>query len=186
MPNYHYGNAQICEKGHIISSDIVKYPTEKKSYCPKCGASTIAQCPHCQALIQGDYYVEEVAFSTCGSFEYDDSMPLKSHTSYKKIRSVEIPSYCNNCGMPFPWTEDLLNAADKIIELSDELSNEQREQLKACFPNLINNTMESNVSALRFSKIFPLLNPLAQSALKNLLIEYLSATILTLIGWKSS
>lgn len=189
MKKYHYSNAQVCKSGHIISSNIDTSPNEKKTFCPTCGAKTITQCPHCQSNIQGNYYAEKIVQRSYDSLyastsDLFDSLPVQ--VSSVKIADMELPAYCYNCGQPFPWTESLLNTADEIVELSDFLTDEQKEQLKKCFPNLITDTIESNIAAIKFSKLFAKLEPFAKESLKNLLLEYISDAILVMLGWKSS
>jgi uncharacterized protein (TIGR02391 family) len=70
-----------CEQGHVITSTAKSNPEDMKKRCPKCGAKTLTQCPHCQAEIQGYHHIPGVYYP-------GPSAP---------------PTYCHECGEPFPW-----------------------------------------------------------------------------------
>lgn len=89
-----YGVALICKNGHVCSDDISMTDTAVK-YCPECGEETISTCPSCGLQIRG-----------CG--HYDGVILLSNY---------HRPSYCINCGNPYPWTE-------KALEQAREIANE--------------------------------------------------------------
>ena len=39
-----------------------------------------------------------------------------------------VPSYCTNCGEPYPWTHAKLEAVEELIRLNENLSSEEKEQ----------------------------------------------------------
>lgn len=51
--------AQICENGHIITSDIEKF---SYSFCPQCGSKAFDECPSCGKPIHGSYYEYDILF----------------------------------------------------------------------------------------------------------------------------
>src|SRR5690606_32823884 len=59
------------------------------------------------------------------------------------------PSYCYNCGYPFPWTEQLINNAVELIALDEELTDEQKEILKNALPDLIVETPSTPVATAK-------------------------------------
>lgn len=75
-----YDVAQICLNGHVITECLKLSPEKQVKFCPKCGTEAITKCKNCSAEIIGAHYVSE--------------------TGYKKY---EKPSYCHNCGEPYPW-----------------------------------------------------------------------------------
>lgn len=179
-PSYFYATALICNNGHLLCSNLERHPEQKNRFCPHCSAPAISQCPHCSAPIHGDL-IRKSSTEVLTSFE----TPFISDTpSYTCVKHCHVPAYCPNCGQPFPWTETLLTQADRIIDLVDDLTEEQKCQLKQCFPNLITDTPESQYSALLADKLMRCMNQLAIDALKNLLINYISAPLLVLLRWK--
>jgi len=80
----HYDAQQVCLNGHQITDNYHSSPEFRKKFCPTCGAETIHQCPNCGHEIRGDYHTDGVVaigFPT------------------------PVPTHCENCGKPFPWTE---------------------------------------------------------------------------------
>lgn len=100
--------ALICENGHIINSCMVEYPEYNSDYCEKCGSKAISTCPNCKKAIDGYRHMS----GFIGSLE------------------IELPSYCKKCGKPFPWTEARIMALDEIVDLMEELSKDEKEDLK--------------------------------------------------------
>ncbi len=129
----YYKNALICLNGHVISDNIGDYPEFAEKYCNICGAETITKCLKCNTNIRGEYYVEGVV---CLGEE------------------PKAPSYCFNCGNPFPWTEDALEAARIAIDEDERLNSEDKEKLKMSLPDLIADTPRTSLAAARMKKAF--------------------------------
>ena len=62
------------------------------------------------------------------------------------------PSYCYNCGTAFPWTVCSLEAAKELADELETLTQEEKEQLKNSFPDLMKNTPKTTVAETRFQK----------------------------------
>lgn len=89
-----YDIQQVCTNGHQITSRYDGSPQFRSDFCVECGAKTIHLCPSCDHPIKGEYEVDGVI----------------------SLGSTAVPSHCEKCGEPFPWTtcgkeqtEDLLN-----------------------------------------------------------------------------
>lgn len=123
-----YDVAQICLNGHIITERAKSAPDFKKAHCPRCGQSTVTECPKCKSPIQGHYHVPGVI-------------------SVGRKRSP-APRYCHGCGAPFPWTETALNAA-KELALSLGLPEQEAENLAASIPDLVSEGPRTPVAVQR-------------------------------------
>ncbi|WP_373485710.1 DUF2321 domain-containing protein [Acetobacterium malicum] len=126
----YYQNAQICLNGHCITSDCSLINLMQK-YCDKCGAVTIEKCPSCQAKIHGDYEVPDVL---CFSAEYTP------------------PSYCHECGNPYPWTQSAIESISLLIEEEEDFSQDQKNKLVESLPDLVSETPKTNVAIVRMKK----------------------------------
>lgn len=103
-----YDIAMVCKNGHMINDSSSRYPQSNSEYCEKCGAKSINVCEHCKTPIRGCYYAD-------GIIGFSDT---------------PIPSYCHNCGKPYPWTQAKLEALDEMVDLMDELNETEKEALK--------------------------------------------------------
>lgn len=72
---------QVCRNGHTITLSALSHPENLKKYCPTCGATTLTQCPHCDAEIQG----------------------WKNTPGVISVEEPTLPSHCHDCGSPYPW-----------------------------------------------------------------------------------
>ncbi|MHB8216041.1 MAG: DUF2321 domain-containing protein [Candidatus Sulfotelmatobacter sp.] len=97
-----YYAAQICVRGHVLSSDG---KTDFKGWerCPRCGSACIDSCQNCTAPIRGQ------------------DVWLRS--------DYVLPLYCYKCGQPYPWMMDRLQTAKDLLDHDDKLSLEEREKL---------------------------------------------------------
>jgi hypothetical protein len=77
-----YDTMQVCENGHQITSSAASRPEIQKQRCPKCGAATLTACPKCGTRIAGYHHIP----------------------GFVDLSSVPVPSFCENCGEPYPWT----------------------------------------------------------------------------------
>ena len=179
--------ALFCENGHLICDDIERFSEKKSAFCSQCGAAVISECPSCHAPIRGNYYYwkqlqEPIVRTDPLEYSHFDS-PLLSGHEYVIETPCKQSAYCPHCGAPYPWTEHLLEEAASVVELMDELPLSDKQVLKECFPDLISETATSTHSALIARKIIHSLSSLSQAALKNVLADFLSKTVLFLLGW---
>lgn len=103
----HYDTAQVCLKGHEINQYAQTQPEHNQKYCSKCGAETITACPECKHAIRGYFHVEGVL----------------------SLSSYRAPSFCYNCGKPYPWMQERLQTAKDLLYHDDKLSLADREKL---------------------------------------------------------
>lgn len=127
----YYSIAQICLNGHRITGVFPDDSSEK--YCSRCGAETITNCLNCNASIRGDYVIELM---------YDEL-----HCIHKPN-----PAYCINCGEPYPWTEDALEATRILIDEEDMLGNDDKEKLKQSLTDIISETPRTTLAVSRVKK----------------------------------
>ncbi len=66
---------------------------------------------------------------------------------------VSAPSYCANCGKPYPWTAKAIQAALELAEEIEGLTDNDREILKQNAPNLFKDSPQTEVAATRFRKV---------------------------------
>ena len=144
-----YDVAQICREGHVINTMARDYPESNEAFCSKCGSATVSECEGCHAPIRGHYHVPGVL----GGFHYDR------------------PSYCHACGAAYPWTTSALAAAADLADEIGGLSGDEREQLKATFPDLLRDTARTQGAALRFRRLVAKAGKGAADAFRSVLVE---------------
>ena len=149
-----YEVAQICMNGHVITSLLKMNPIRSQKHCNQCGALTITTCPKCNEQIRGSYYDPE------WSKDYEGS--------YKK------PSFCHNCGTAYPWMDSKLKAARDLSDELDNLTQDERDLLKKSLDDIVRDTPQTTVSALRFKKLATKASSIAASALKDILVDIAS------------
>lgn len=57
------------------------------------------------------------------------------------------------CGLAYPWMDKRLHAAKELTEELDELSDEEKDKLKASLDDLVRDTPQTEVAATRSKKI---------------------------------
>ena len=125
----HYKTAQICLNGHCVTSTAEKTQL-LENFCSLCGARTITHCQSCSTPIRGHYSMDNVAIFC----EY------------------EVPSYCYNCGKPYPWTESALQAAAELLALDDNLTLDESQSLVDALPDLLTETPRTQLAVAKFKK----------------------------------
>lgn len=152
----YYHVAQICLNGHIINSMYDAYPEFNQNFCDKCGVRTITECPHCNSNIKGYYE---------GSFKF------MKHT----------PSYCFNCGNPYPWTESALKSAQELLELEGVLSKEDLDYFNENKSSLIADTPNSKVVATKLKLFISKVSSSTGSVLKDIIVDVASESVKKII-----
>ena len=156
MSDNWYDRAQICINGHVINSQSVHHPEHNKEFCDKCGAATITNCQRCNSPISGYYHVPPT-----GTLNYTD---------------LPLPSFCPNCGEPYPWTEAKLKAAQELADELDNLSLEERNLLKRSLDDIVRDTPETTIAATRFKRLVAKAGKPAAHAFREILVDVLSET----------
>jgi len=154
MSDSYYDTAQICMNGHVVNTTAATSPQSNQKHCSDCGAQTIMACPSCNVPIRGYYHYGSPSFS-----------------GYHK------PSYCYNCGTAFPWTVSSLEAARELADEFDTLTQEEKEQLKNSFPDLVKNTSRTTVAETRFKKLMKKAGSEAYDGMKSILIDVVSEAV---------
>jgi hypothetical protein len=126
-----YDTAQICLNGHPINSTAEGYPQFNTKFCKECGAETITACPKCRAKIRGDYH----------------------STGVFGAGAYEPPRYCHECGSAYPWLESSLSSAREYIRELDRLDDNEKGLLSRSLDDLVRETPNTTVAALRFKKL---------------------------------
>lgn len=84
------------------------------------------------------------------------------------------PSYCGECGSPFPWTETALAAAREYTDDLDQLSQEEKTELKKALDDLTVDTPRTPLAASRFKKVLNKIGPKAGSVLQKIVENVLT------------
>ena len=84
------------------------------------------------------------------------------------------PSFCEDCGSPYPWTQLRLGAAQELIELSDDIEAPDKEILVADLPDLARETPRTQVAATSFRKIAAKLGGSVASVLRDIAVDVAS------------
>jgi hypothetical protein len=154
-----YDTAQICSNGHVVNSSAKGFPQHNKRHCGMCGAVTTTECAHCKSEILGRYYSPNVI----GGAHY------------------QAPAFCHNCGKPYPWTEKRLGAARALAAEIEGLDEADRAILTMSLDDLVRDTPDATVAAVRFKKIVSKAAPSIAQGFKDILIDVVSGTVKKLI-----
>ena len=141
--------AQICLNGHIINAATQTYPYINRKFCKECGAPAITECPNCNSKIEGE-------FDPKGEW---DTIPYN------------VPTYCSDCGNPFPWTASKIEAAHKLTQELENISDAEKEILSKSIDDIIRDTPKTELAATRFKKIISKVGKTSLEAFKTILID---------------
>lgn len=188
MPEkYYYQNAQICKNGHIRNAHSNAHPEQNEQFCSMCGEPVIQTCPRCNEPIRGALHVEVPQYRF--KHMYDPFKDVQNHqmicTGHKDEivqNDISLPYYCYKCGNPYPWTESRLDAAEKIVDMLDELDDNQKKQLKETFPDLIVESPKTQLAALVAGKIMEKVHGLGRYVLIQWFEQNILPTIFTLMN----
>ncbi len=157
-----YDIQQVCENGHQITDCYNISPEKQKGFCQKCGAATITACPSCGEGIQGAQI--KVSQSLIGARTGRQTMIPTTH--------ADVPSYCHNCGKPYPWTEKKIVTAIQIFAESGNLNDDEKKTIEEDINNIAKDIPQAELSAIRIKRIWGKYGTVAY----NILMEFASKT----------
>ena len=163
MNDWWYDTAQICTNGHVANPCSKSEPKRNTKFCDKCGAPNITNCQNCNATIKG--YHHTLGFIDIGY-------------------CYTPPSFCPSCSEPYPWTEAKLKAAQDLSDELDNLSPEERNLLKKSLDDIVRDTPQTTVAAIRFKRLVAKAGKVAAEGFKDILVDVLSETAKKII-WPS-
>ena len=85
-----------------------------------------------------------------------------------------MPSFCINCGQPYPWTKSILQAAHELAQEIDNISDEDRVVLQKSIDELVKDTPSTPVAATRFKKIMVKVGQATTGLFREILVDVLS------------
>ena len=85
-----------------------------------------------------------------------------------------VRAYCHECGSPYPWTKDQLDAAHELIADLEELSEEEREELKSTIDELSKEGPKTEMAARRWKKLLPKVAETGGKALERIATKLIS------------
>lgn len=147
-----YYTMLVCENGHVLT-DCLERSSNNTPYCSRCGARTISRCPSCGSKIRGD---------------------LRDPGAVVIGFITPAPSYCPECGAPFPWTMASLEALRELAELDDELGSEDVDTLVRSAERAMTENPKTEVAAMRVKKILTKAGKATASAARDLLVDVLA------------
>lgn len=130
MGGSYYDVGLACLNGHSINSYARSSPVSNAKFCKTCGEKSIDACPKCSATIRGKLHVPNVA----------------------SLIAWRVPSYCHECGEPYPWTQRKTEALSEVIDELDNLDEAERNKLKQSIPDIIRDTPKTETATVRFKK----------------------------------
>ncbi len=178
-----YDTAQICTNGHVVNWMSVSKPGDNRRFCDKCGAQTITNCQYCNAMIKGYYHTIEWTEKDVIKAIQEAVNPPPKTIPYNL--GLTLPSFCSDCGKPYPWIESKLKAAQEFTDLLDKLSPEERETLKKSLDDIIRDTPQTTVAATRFKRLVAKAGKPVADAFRDILVDVLSEAAKKII-WPSS
>ena len=157
----YYHTAQICLNGDCVSCRIDESKELSQKYCKKCGAKTITACPNCNAPIRGEY-------------EVDGLIMLGSE--YK------VPSFCCECGSPYPWTKSALDTAEQLIKEDDKLTDDIKDKVIETLPDIISETPKTQLAISRLKRALKSAGKFTADGMRQFVIDFGSELAVKLIG----
>ena len=124
-----YATAAVCLRGHVATADVETHGARLSKFCSTCGSEVITACPSCNAQIQG-FYIPPGVPGVGGIFK-------------------SLPSFCFQCGKPFPWTVEKLEAARSLADDLEGLSADDRAKLKTAIEDVAGGGPKAEAGAAR-------------------------------------
>ena len=148
-----FKTAQICACGHLINLDVEDLPALNQKFCSECGGATITGCPQCNAAIRGAYDDPDGGLS---------------------IDEFHASSFCHECGHAYPWTASRIKAAHDLAAEIETLDDRDRETLDLSLKDLVRDTPQTQVAAVRFKKLMVKVGSGMAETFKSILVDVMS------------
>lgn len=85
-----------------------------------------------------------------------------------------VPSYCCDCGKPYPWTQLQLEAISELVEFDDQLSNEDKHYINTNISSITTETPKTKVVATKLNAFLRKAGSATTSAIRDILVDIAS------------
>ena len=151
--SYLYSTPQLCLNGHIITMES-RYESETtQKFCRRCGQPTISACQNCGTPIKGIYLGPP------------GPGPWRS------------PSFCHECGEPYPWTAEKLKAVQEVVNEDPNLTDAEKGTLKESVNDLVRETPRAPVAQKRYKMLAAKAGKETVKCLRELFVDIASETL---------
>ena len=156
-PQSFHDVALICLNGHVVNDSSQTSPQFNAKHCRKCGEATIDKCPACQKSIKGEYHVPGVVVVGRGD--------------------PPAPSFCHECGKPYPWTERRLTAAKELADEMDGLTDDDKLKLRGALDDLAKEGPKTEPAKFRFKQIMKKVGGDGYEMMKKVVTDIVSESV---------
>ena len=149
-----FSTAAVCLNGHVATPDVETHGARLSKFCSTCGSEVITACPSCKAPIRG-FYIPPGVTGVGGVFK-------------------SLPSFCFQCGQPFPWTAEKIEAAKSLADELENLSAEDRAALKIAIDDVAGGGPRAEAGAARLKRMLGKATTTAGKALYKIVVDVAS------------
>jgi hypothetical protein len=122
------------------------------NFCSECGESAITKCPGCSTPIRAQW-------------------PVPDRPGFITTR---LPKVCHNCSAQYPWTNRAIESARDLVAEIAELNDNEKKILTQSLDDLIKDSPQTELAAIRFKKIITKAGKETAGAFKTILIDIAS------------
>ena len=166
---HEYDIMQVCMNGHKITGSMQEEPDSREKFCSRCGKKTISACTECGGEMQGDRWVSNGTIDPSGRPWYT-------------VTRKQVQKFCVNCGEPFPWTRQKIEALNELAAEEESLSDADRESLRQNAPLIATDSPKSELAAVRIKKIMGKFGEESAPAVRKILVGVATEAVKKLIG----
>jgi hypothetical protein len=149
-----FDHALACANGHLINDEVLLSSARNSAFCSDCGEGTLDACLACGERMRGRFHA-----------------PGRPATALARP-----PRYCHECGEPYPWTKERLEAARQLADEVEGLSPRERQMLKESLPDLLSDNPRSELAAVRAKRLIAKSAKEGGRALGNIVLDLASET----------
>jgi hypothetical protein len=85
---------------------------------------------------------------------------------------ADVPSYCSNCGKPYPWTENKIMTAIQIFAEFGNLEEQEKKDIEKDINNIAKDIPQAELSAMKIKRLWGKYGKIAY----NVIMEFASKT----------
>ena len=90
------------------------------------------------------------------------------------VAPYELPSFCEACGKPYPWTERKLQAAKELIDREQSLAPHEKIALEADISDITHDAPRTQAAAIRIKGFLAKVPGVVGSALRDIVVDVAS------------
>jgi len=91
--------------------------------------------------------------------------------------AYEVPSFCHECGHPYPWIQNSIDAMMELMEFENAFTDRDKEEMKNALIDISNESSKTELGVTKIKKAIHQVSPTMKDIFIRIIINIASEKV---------